>query len=75
MTTIEDDDRVDVRAIGGELCLSGSKVAARYGLDARAIQDWEQGRRRPDRAAKLLLKVIRRAPDLVADDAAGGRPT
>lgn len=44
---------------------SQQKFAERFGLDARAIQDWEQGRRVPDRAARVLLKVIDRDPDAV----------
>ncbi len=45
--------------------LSRQKFAARFGLDARTIQDWEQGRRVPDRAARVLLTVIDREPDAV----------
>ena len=45
--------------------LSRQKFADRFGLDARAIQDWEQGRRVPDRAARVLLTVIDREPEAV----------
>ncbi len=62
-------DRPDVRALRSSLGLSRAAFAERYGLDARAVQDWEQGRRMPDRAARILLRVIRRAPDLVAEEA------
>ena len=41
------------------------RFAARFGLDARAVQDWEQGRRAPDRAARVLLTVIDRDPEAV----------
>ena len=41
------------------------KFADRFGLDARAVQDWEQGRRVPDRAARVLLTVIDRDPEAV----------
>ena len=34
-------------------------------LDVRAVQDWEQGRRVPDRAARVLLTVIDRDPESV----------
>ena len=37
----------------------------RFGLDARAVQEWEQGRRVPDRAARVLLTVIDRDPEAV----------
>ena len=56
--------------------LSRQKFAERFGLDVRALQEWEQGRRVPDRAARVLLTVIDRNPDAVVsaldeDDAAG----
>jgi DNA-binding transcriptional regulator YiaG len=35
----------------------------------RALQDWEQGRRTPDRAARMLFRLIRMAPDQVAQAA------
>ncbi|MDD9980909.1 MAG: hypothetical protein OXU81_06050, partial [Gammaproteobacteria bacterium] len=45
--------------------LSRQKFADRFGLDVRAVQDWEQGRRVPDRAARVLLTVIDRDPESV----------
>jgi putative transcriptional regulator len=58
---------VDVRAIRKRFALSRAKFAARFVLDPRAIQDWEQGRRSPDRTARILLKVIERQPEVVED--------
>ncbi|MCY4560545.1 MAG: transcriptional regulator [Chloroflexi bacterium] len=45
--------------------LSRRKFADRFGLDVRALQEWEQGRRVPDRAARVLLTVIDRDPEAV----------
>lgn len=59
-------ETVDVPAIRKKLGLSRPKFAERFGLDARAVQDWEQGRRHPDRAARVLLKVIEQNPEAVA---------
>ncbi|HEX5321111.1 MAG TPA: helix-turn-helix domain-containing protein [Stellaceae bacterium] len=58
---------VDVRAIRKRFELSRAEFAARFGLDPRALQDWEQGRRAPDRAARILLKVIESNPEAVED--------
>jgi putative transcriptional regulator len=58
-------DDVDVRAIRTRFGLSRAKFAARFGLDARALQDWEQGRRHPDRSTRVLLRVIDREPEAV----------
>jgi putative transcriptional regulator len=49
---------VDVRAIRAATGLSRAEFARRFALDPRALQDWEQGRRRPDRAARAYLIVI-----------------
>jgi putative transcriptional regulator len=56
---------VDVAAIRKRLGLSQSKFAARFGLTHGAIRDWEQRRRRPDPAARVLLTVIDREPEAV----------
>jgi putative transcriptional regulator len=58
-------DTVDVRAIRERLGLSRPAFAARFGLAVAAVRDWEQGLRRPDPAARVLLLVIDRAPDVV----------
>ncbi|MDR6671254.1 NadS family protein [Rhizobium sp. 1399] len=59
-------ETVDVAAIRKRQKLSQAEFAKRYGLPTGTIKDWEQKRRQPDRAAVLLLKVIEKAPDMVA---------
>ena len=58
-------------ALRKRMKLSRQKFADRFGLDARAVQDWEQGRRVPDRAARVLLTVIDRDPEAVVRALAG----
>lgn len=58
-------DLVDVRAIRRGVGLTRPAFAARFGLDIRAVQDWEQGRRQPDRAARVLLTVISAEPEAI----------
>ena len=64
-------------AMRKRLRLSRQKFADRFGLDVRPLQEWEQGRRVPDRAARVLLTVIDRAPEAVVralgEDGADGR--
>ena len=62
---VEDPAAEHIRALRKRLKLSRQKFADRFGLDARAVQDWEQGRRVPDRAARVLLTVIDRDPEAV----------
>ena len=57
---------VDVVAIRARTGLSQRAFAARFGLDSRAVQDWEQGRRKPTRSVASYLRVIDKAPDVVA---------
>jgi len=58
---------VDVAAIRKKLRLSQAAFAERYGLPVSTLRDWEQDRRSPDRAALVLLALIDRNPQLVAD--------
>lgn len=58
-------DVPDVRAMRTRLGLSREAFAERFGLKVGAVREWEQGLRRPDPAARTLLKVIEAAPDLV----------
>ncbi len=58
---------VDVRAVRAATGLSRAEFARRFALAPRALQDWEQGRRRPDRAARAYLTVIARRPEAVVE--------
>lgn len=58
---------IDVRAIRERLGLTRPAFAQRFGLAIAAVRDWEQGLRRPDPAARVLLMVIARSPDTVAE--------
>ena len=58
-------DDVDVESIRKGLGLSRPAFCQRFGLDVRAVQDWEQKRRRPDRAARAYLLVIAHNPAAV----------
>jgi putative transcriptional regulator len=62
---VDDPSAERILALRKRMKLSRQKFADRFGLDARALQDWEQGRRVPDRAARVLLTVIDRDPEAV----------
>ena len=55
----------DVVAIRKKTGLSQARFAATFGLDKRAVQQWEQARRSPDRAAVTLYRMIERDPEAV----------
>ncbi len=52
----------EVRARTG---LSQPEFAARYGFSDATIKNWEQGRARPDTAARLALWLIANDPDAI----------
>jgi putative transcriptional regulator len=58
-------EEVDVVAIRRRLGLSQAEFASRFGFKLDALQNWEQGRRRPEGAARAFLRVIEREPEAV----------
>ena len=56
---------VDVKAIRRKLGMSQAQFAASFGFGLDAVQNWEQGRRRPEGAVRAFLKVIEREPEAV----------
>jgi putative transcriptional regulator len=45
--------------------LSQQEFARLIGVSARTLQDWEQGRRQPTGAAKMLLRVAASHPEVL----------
>jgi len=69
--TVTVPDQVDVAKLRHRLGLSQSGFARAFGLDVTAIHAWEQGRRRPDRTARILLAIIANEPAAVRRALAG----
>jgi putative transcriptional regulator len=57
--------RVNVKRIRTRLGLSQESFAQTYGFALSAVRDWEQGRRQPERSARILLKVVEKEPEAV----------
>lgn len=57
---------VDVKAIRQRLGKSQSEFARMIGVSVATLQNWEQGRRRPEGPARALLKVAAANPRAVA---------
>lgn len=47
--------------------LSQQDFARLLGVSARTLQDWEQGRREPTGAAKMLLRVAATHPEVLLE--------
>lgn len=56
---------VDVAAIRRKLGMTQAEFAGRFGFSLETLRHWEQGKRRPEGAARAYLTVIARAPDAV----------
>lgn len=56
---------VDVKTIRQKLGLSQEAFALRFGFTPAAVRDWEQRRRQPEQAARVLLMLIDEAPQTV----------
>src|SRR5262245_25780456 len=63
--TVSVPEHIDVAKLRQRLGLSQTAFARTFGLDVTALHAWEQGRRRPDRAARILLAVIAKEPPAV----------
>jgi putative transcriptional regulator len=58
-------ERVNVKRIRQRLGLSQEAFAQTYGFALSAVRDWEQGRRKPERSARILLRIVEKEPEAV----------
>lgn len=54
-----------IRAIRRSVASSTKAFEAEFHIPARTIESYEQGRRKPDAATTLLLRVLEKEPDVV----------
>ena len=57
---------VDVRKVRSQTKLTRQSFATKFRLDARAVEQWEQGRRKPERGTEMYLRLIGHDPEKVA---------
>jgi len=58
-----------VAATRTRLRLSKDKFAELLGISVKTLHNWEQGRRKPTGAARVLLRVAARHPEVVLEEA------
>jgi len=51
--------------------LSQTEFAALLGVSRRTVEQWEQGRRQPSGAAKMLIKIADLRPEILKEIACG----
>ena len=59
--------RLEVKAIRKRLHVSQPQFARLIGVSAATLRNWEQGRTYPEGAARALLKIAARRPDVVLE--------
>jgi len=57
----------EIRGIRERVGVSQLRFAQMLGISQRTLQDWEQGRRRPNQAAQSLLAVAAKRPDVMRE--------
>ncbi|MBF0290511.1 MAG: helix-turn-helix domain-containing protein [SAR324 cluster bacterium] len=57
----------NVQSIRKTFNLSQVKFAKMLGISVATLRNWEQGRRKPEGAAKVLLKVAAKYPEAILD--------
>lgn len=57
----------DVRAIRSKLAKSQEEFALMIGVSVATLQNWEQGRRRPEGPARVLLRVAAKNPQAIVE--------
>src|ERR1700680_5178167 len=67
-------DDVDVMRIRRNMGLTRDAFAMRFGLQLGTVRDWEQRKRRPEGAARVLLTVIDKEPEAVTRALAAALP-
>ena len=56
----------EVKRLRWSMKLSQAEFAAQFGIPLGTLRDWEQRKSEPDAAARVLLRVIKIAPQTVA---------
>ena len=60
-------DEVDVKRIRTKAGMSQAEFARAFCLNPRTLQEWEQGRRKPDATTRAYLAVIAKNREAVLD--------
>tara|TARA_R110000868_G_scaffold33587_9_gene121839 strand:+ start:510 stop:794 length:285 start_codon:yes stop_codon:yes gene_type:complete len=64
-TKVEPNDVAKARLKTG---LSQTQFASALQISARTLQEWEQGRRQPSGAAKALINIAFRHPEVIQEE-------
>ena len=57
----------EIKTVREKLNVSQNQFALMIGVSVRTLQNWEQGRRKPEGPAKALLRIASRNPTALLD--------
>jgi putative transcriptional regulator len=57
----------EIKNVREKLNVSQNEFALMIGVSVRTLQNWEQGRRKPEGPAKALLRIASKNPSAVLD--------
>lgn len=60
-------DEPGVKLLRERYGLSQPKFAALLGISVATLRNWEQGRRKPEGSARVLLRVVEKYPEAVLE--------
>ena len=60
-------DETEVKKIREQYGLTQDKFALLMGISTATLRNWEQGRRKPEGTARVLLQVAERHPEALLD--------
>ena len=58
---------VDIKALRKRLGMTQSEFSAKFAFNPRTLQDWEQGRAKPDTAVLAYLNIIDKRPKIIEE--------
>ena len=59
-------DRAEAAAVRARSGLTQQEFSAQIGVSVATLRNWEQGRRKPEGPARVLLAMLAQDPDIVA---------
>ncbi|QDZ00006.2 helix-turn-helix domain-containing protein [Nitratireductor mangrovi] len=69
--SVEIVDDPDIGGIRRDLGLTQQELAAMLGMPIGTLRNWEQGRRKPSNAGKLVLRLLAEAPGATGETVSG----
>lgn len=66
-TYIQVEDKTEVQAVRRKLGVTQKQFAQLLHINTRTLENWEQGRTKPNEQAAVLIKLVNSRPELIKD--------